>query len=96
MAFFLDGLKDMKEDALQHKFNIFNQLGYTAEDAASECYMALGEMAYWYNENEFSANKEILDNIIYLGLGRDIHFSAEEREENGTLLQGTGTDIISN
>jgi len=81
VIYLLDALCDREEDKKGNKFNIFNIKAVTDEDAKAECFMALGEMAYWYRQSDIKENKEIADNIIYISLARKIKFAGEERNE---------------
>ena len=91
MIYLLDALTDRKEDEKEGKFNIFNINGTSQEDAKAECFMALGELAYWYSQLDMKENKEITDNIIYISLARNIKFAGEEKETtDGQQLQNTG------
>lgn len=82
VIYLLDALNDRKDDLAGGKFNIFNINNISDEAAKAECFMALGEMAHWYNHITFKQNKEITDNIIYMSLARSIKFAGEEKEEN--------------
>lgn len=81
VIYLLDALKDRKEDEKQNKFNIFNLQKLTDQQAKEECFMALGEMAWWYKQIEFGPNKDIIDNIIYIAMARNIKFANEEMEK---------------
>ena len=72
--YLLDALKDREEDLEDGKFNIFNKLDYSKEDAQKECFTALGELAYWYNALPLKNNIALIDNIIYLSLPRSVKF----------------------
>ncbi len=91
MGFFLgrviymtDALIDREEDKAKGRFNAFNSSNYTDDRAKEECFMALGELAHWYNSMELKDIKEITDNIIYMSMARNIKFAGQEKEqENG-------------
>ncbi|MEG1862868.1 MAG: DUF5685 family protein [Oscillospiraceae bacterium] len=75
VIYLLDALKDRLEDEKEGKFNIFNIQHLSLQQSKEECFMSLGEMAYWYRHLPVDSEKEILDNIIYLGIARSIEFS---------------------
>lgn len=81
VIYLLDALVDREKDAKENKFNIFNLHNVADEQAKEECFMALGEMAHWYSNLSFTQNKEIIDNIIYIGLARAIKFANNETEK---------------
>jgi len=81
VIYLLDALLDMEQDKKEDKFNIFNLKSTSRDQAKEECFMALGEMAYWYRQLDFKENKEITDNIIFISLARKIKFAGEEKEE---------------
>ena len=82
MIYLVDALCDRDEDKKANKYNFFNTGNTSDEDAKAECFMALGEMAYWYSQLPLEHYKEILDNTIYLSLARKIKFAGEKEEEN--------------
>ncbi|MBR4035123.1 MAG: hypothetical protein IKJ05_00140 [Oscillospiraceae bacterium] len=81
VIYLLDALTDRDTDAKENKFNIFNILKLTEEQAKAECFMALGEMAHWYRQIDFKDNKDIIENIIYMSMARKIKFAGEEKEQ---------------
>ena len=90
VIYLLDALTDMEEDRKEGRYNYFNINSISPDEARSECYMALGELAHWYDSVGFDLNAPILDNIIYLGLYRDI-YKTQVKEENGRQIQTAGT-----
>ncbi len=90
VIYLLDALVDMEDDLKEGRYNYFNFNDISSDDARSECYMALGELAHWYDSVGFKKNSEILDNIIYLGLYRNI-YRTQVKEENGREIQTVGT-----
>ena len=82
VIYLLDALNDREEDEKKGSFNIFNINSVPMEDARAECFMALGEISYWYRQINFSSSKNIADNIIYMSLARDIKFAGEEKEKD--------------
>ena len=77
VIYLLDALKDREEDEKEAKFNIFNLEQLAEQTAKEECFMSLGEMAYWYRQLPIDKERDILDNIIYLGLARSIEFAGQ-------------------
>ncbi|MBQ3393771.1 MAG: hypothetical protein IJG64_01295 [Oscillospiraceae bacterium] len=90
VIYLLDALVDMEDDLKEGRYNYFVINGISSDEARSECYMALGELAHWYDSVGFGINAPILDNIIYLGLYRDI-YRTQVKEENGREIQTAGT-----
>lgn len=82
VIYLVDALCDRDEDKKANKYNFFNTGNTSDEDAKAECFMALGEMAYWYSQLPLEHYKEILDNTIYLSLARKIKFAGQNEEEN--------------
>lgn len=84
VIYLLDALQDRAEDEKENKFNIFNICRTPPEEAKAECFMALGEMSYWYKQLDLKNSKEVADNIIYMSLARSIQFAGiSEGEKNG-------------
>lgn len=75
VIYLLDALKDMPEDNSKGRFNVFNLNNISTETAKEECFIALGEMAYWYKQLDFLSYQDIIDNVIYLNLAREIKFT---------------------
>ena len=83
VIYLLDALLDRPQDEAEGRFNPFTASGINARQAKEECFMALGELAFWYRQLDFGPNKEILDNTIYMSLARKIKFAGEKEVENG-------------
>lgn len=73
VIYLLDAAEDYEEDRRKGRYNPLVLLyddSFTAKEAAkARIQMARGEMALCYNLLEFPLYKELLDNILFLGLG---------------------------
>lgn len=81
VIYILDAVKDYRKDEKNGSFNPFIKGGNTIKEARRECYMALGEAVHWLDRLDFLQNKDIIYNIVCLGLPRQIKNYGET--ENG-------------
>ncbi len=76
IIYYLDCAQDYESDVKSGAYNIFALGGATKEETVSEvkrlCYLNAGEMSLCYNLLDIKVFKEILNNIIYLGIPRCI------------------------
>lgn len=72
IVYLLDAAEDFEQDTKNGSYNVFIKAGYTHEQtlqmAKQRCNMAAGEIALCYNLLQIKQNKDILDNIYFLGL----------------------------
>ena len=96
VIYLLDALEDMEEDRSRDRYNYFIKAGKSADEAREDCYMALGELAFWYDRLGMRQHSPILDNIIYMGLYRDIRLvNSQKEEEDGREIQSAGAGTRS-
>ncbi len=81
--YYLDAAEDFESDLARGGYNVFIEQGLAkpaAVQAAGEVLrMCAGEAALCYNLLECGQNKEILDNILFLGLPQSIAHAGEKR-----------------
>ena len=72
IIYFLDAAEDFEKDKKRGRYNVFIKLGLERpamlEKATQQCKMAAAELSASYYALSFTQNKELLDNIVYLGL----------------------------
>ena len=93
--YLLDIMDDFEDDMREFRFNPIVDLGIQSREKAVEMaepalYHYLGEMAKAYDLLEFRKNKDILDNVIFLGLRRitDDVLKGKERDDDKRSICG--------
>lgn len=76
VIYLLDALLDRNDDIKDNKFNIFNILNADCQKAKEICFMALGEAAHWYSMLDLGRYKNLIGNIIYISIRRQIKNAA--------------------
>lgn len=84
VIYILDAIKDYRQDEKNGSFNPFLKGRNSPQEARRECYMALGEAVHRLDKLKFLQNKDIIYNIICLGLPRQIKHYGETK--NGQIL----------
>ncbi|MEG2931724.1 MAG: DUF5685 family protein, partial [Ruthenibacterium sp.] len=76
IIYYLDAAEDYEKDKKNGAYNLFLLRGLTKEAAVDEtkrlCRLCAGEMSLCYNLLRFTANKPLLDNILFLGVPQSI------------------------
>lgn len=89
--YMIDILDDFEDDRREKRFNPLCDLGITDRNKARDLvepalYFYLGEMLKAYDLIQFKKNKEIIDNVVYLGL----------RRKTEEILNGKGSATDNN
>ena len=83
IVYLLDAAEDFEEDTAAGAYNVFVRLALTKQQAVEttrrRCKMAAGEIALCYNLLTLRQHREILDNILFLGLPRGIGLAGQKR-----------------
>lgn len=83
IVYLLDAAEDYEEDTQKNRYNVFVCAGMNKEQAVEaarrRCRMAAGEIALCYNLLDIKKNKDILDNIFFLGLPAGIAQAGKKR-----------------
>ncbi|MEG1176366.1 MAG: DUF5685 family protein [Ruthenibacterium sp.] len=76
IIYYLDAAEDYEKDKKNGAYNMFLLQGLTKDEAVAEtkrlCRLCAGEMSLCYNLLRFTANKPLLDNILFLGVPQSI------------------------
>ncbi|MEG1931939.1 MAG: DUF5685 family protein, partial [Pygmaiobacter sp.] len=72
IIYLLDAAADFESDAKHNSYNVYIESGLSRDDAIQQareqCNMCAGEATLCYNLLQMQRHKEIMDNVIYLGL----------------------------
>lgn len=92
IVYLLDATEDYEKDKKSGSYNVFIKAGYTFSQAQAvvkqRCNMAAGEIALCYNLLPIQQNKDILDNIFFLGLPIGIAAAGIPKQKHGGTSHG--------
>lgn len=90
-VYFMDALDDLEEDIKNNRYNVFynkfiaeenNNINSMKEYAKGTINLTVGQIACCYELLDIKRYKEILDNIIYLGLHHSLNIASNEKKDN--------------